>query len=342
MSSGWKCIPTAPGGVPRCSALSGRPRAGAVLAHQGSQGRCIGKEGLRQSGPSPGGQLRSDSPAAGNDLGAGLEGAPRAESRSLRETDRARFRVDLVEDLAEQRQEFQCALATELVAVEDPDPRRFGQRRDDPAEELKGDRDSAKQAEEIGTGLLLGQLKSCLTSEASELLVVEVAPGRGLADVEAPRRLGQALLDHGGTWWPTLPMPRAGGTGPASTGPCARWPSRIDNLGGAVAAVTAGLLPGAWWAVSLVHPCFPGSKRGLSSWPAEAGYEAEGWWHSVAHNPDGARIRVGSFHRRLSTYLNAFLGSGLVLERVTEPPRGLPELLTLAWRKPDRAERRPA
>jgi hypothetical protein len=36
----------------------------------------------------------------------------------------------------------------------------------------------------------------------------------------------------------------------------------------------------------------------------------------------GFRGKVGSNHRRLSTYLNAMIGHGLTLERVAEPPPG--------------------
>jgi SAM-dependent methyltransferase len=111
----------------------------------------------------------------------------------------------------------------------------------------------------------------------------------------------------------------------------------IADLQGTIAAVTAALRPGGWLLVSMVHPCFPGDRAvgqsGLPSWPPEGGYCAEGWWISPDHHPDGARIRVGSYHRRLSTYVNAFLDAGLVLERMIEPARDLPVLLALSCRK---------
>jgi hypothetical protein len=83
----------------------------------------------------------------------------------------------------------------------------------------------------------------------------------------------------------------------------------------------------------LVHPCFPGNEAGLSSWPPERDYFAEGFWSSSRHNPDGVRIRVGSNHRTVSTYINAAIDAGLVLERVIEPPGPVPMLLILACRR---------
>jgi len=107
----------------------------------------------------------------------------------------------------------------------------------------------------------------------------------------------------------------------------------IEHLALTIAAVAACLLPGGWFLASLVHPCFPGSQKGLPSWPPELGYGAEGWWHSPEHNPDGIRLRVGSFHRRLSTYLNCLTDAGLAIDKVVEPAGELPMLLVLAARK---------
>ncbi len=94
----------------------------------------------------------------------------------------------------------------------------------------------------------------------------------------------------------------------------------IDDLAGALSTVTAVLRPGGWFAASIVHPCFPGNELGCSSWPPGQGYDSEGWWTSPDHNPDGARIRVGATHRKLSTFLNALLDAGLDAERFVEPP----------------------
>jgi SAM-dependent methyltransferase len=104
----------------------------------------------------------------------------------------------------------------------------------------------------------------------------------------------------------------------------------IDDLAGALSAVRTVLRPGGWFVASIVHPCFPGSETGRSSWPPGAGYESEGWWTSPDHNPDGARIRVGATHRKLSTVLNALLDAGLEAERFIEPPAPVPTFLL--WR----------
>lgn len=111
----------------------------------------------------------------------------------------------------------------------------------------------------------------------------------------------------------------------------------IDDLDGALNSVARAVEQGAPFLASLVHPCFPGNEVGLSSWPPEASYFSEGFWHSPHHNPDGARIRLGSNHRTLSTYLNAIIGAGLVLERVIEPVAAVPTFLVLACRgaRPD-------
>jgi SAM-dependent methyltransferase len=109
----------------------------------------------------------------------------------------------------------------------------------------------------------------------------------------------------------------------------------IDNLDGTVAVVAQVLRPGGRFLASLVNPCFPGNDVGLSSWPPE-GYEAEGYWTSPDHDPEGVRIRVGSNHRKLSTYLNLLIDTGLHLERVVEPGAPLSTWLVLACRNEKR------
>lgn len=104
----------------------------------------------------------------------------------------------------------------------------------------------------------------------------------------------------------------------------------IDDLSGALATVATVLRPGGWFVASIVHPCFPGNDKGLSSWPTEGGYDAEGWWTSPDHNPNGARIRVGATHRKLSTYFNDLHDAGLEMERIVEPAAPIPTFLL--WR----------
>lgn len=104
----------------------------------------------------------------------------------------------------------------------------------------------------------------------------------------------------------------------------------IDDLTGTLSAVAAVLRPGGWFVASILHPCFPGNQEGRSSWPPGQGYDAEGWWTSPDHNPDGVRTRVGATHRKLSTFLNALLDAGLVAERFVEPSAPVPTFLL--WR----------
>lgn len=110
----------------------------------------------------------------------------------------------------------------------------------------------------------------------------------------------------------------------------------IDDLQHTVGAVGRVVRSGGWFVVSMVHPCFPGNEAGLSSWPPEASYFDEGWWGSTDHNPDGVRIRVGSSHRTLSTYLNALTEAGFSLDRAVEPPAPVPTFLLLRWRRAER------
>lgn len=41
----------------------------------------------------------------------------------------------------------------------------------------------------------------------------------------------------------------------------------IDDLAGTLSTVTTVLRRGGWFVTSIVHPCFPGSETGESSWP---------------------------------------------------------------------------
>ena len=83
----------------------------------------------------------------------------------------------------------------------------------------------------------------------------------------------------------------------------------------------------------MVHPCFPGNDAGLSSWPPDATYFNEGRWTSDAHNPDGVRIRVGSSHRTISTYVNTLINAGFVVERLEEPQAPVPMILLIRCRR---------
>ena len=104
----------------------------------------------------------------------------------------------------------------------------------------------------------------------------------------------------------------------------------IEDLAGALAAVAAAVRPGGWFVCSLFHPCFPGNETARSSWPTEDGYAAERWWIT---DGDGVRGRVGAHHRRLSTYLNAIVDAGFVVERIDEGTFRVPTILVVRARR---------
>jgi 2-polyprenyl-3-methyl-5-hydroxy-6-metoxy-1,4-benzoquinol methylase len=107
----------------------------------------------------------------------------------------------------------------------------------------------------------------------------------------------------------------------------------IEDIAATFNAVAGTVRRGGWFVVSMVHPCFPGNDAGLSSWPPDRSYFDEGRWTSTDHNPDGVRIRVGSSHRTISTYLNTLIDAGLAIERVVEPYAPVPTILLVACRR---------
>jgi 2-polyprenyl-3-methyl-5-hydroxy-6-metoxy-1,4-benzoquinol methylase len=107
----------------------------------------------------------------------------------------------------------------------------------------------------------------------------------------------------------------------------------IDDLVRAVNAVRFTIRRGGWFVMSMVHPCFPGNEAGLPSWPPHASYFTEGRWTSTDHNLDGVRIRVGSTHRTMSTYLNTLIDAGFGIERVVEPDADVPMILLIGCRR---------
>lgn len=108
----------------------------------------------------------------------------------------------------------------------------------------------------------------------------------------------------------------------------------IDDLDGAVATAATVLRPGGWLSISVFHPCYPGgpegSWSGLPSWPPDHGYAHEGWW--TTRGP-GVRGRAGANHRRLSTYLNAVIRAGFVLEELAERGETVPVNLVVRARR---------
>lgn len=94
--------------------------------------------------------------------------------------------------------------------------------------------------------------------------------------------------------------------------------SDIDNLDGALATIHRTLKPGAPFAFSILHPCFPGGATVSGAWPTNSTYYDERFW--LADGPSsGLRRRVGANHRMLSTYLNALTHHGLRLTETAEP-----------------------
>jgi SAM-dependent methyltransferase len=147
--------------------------------------------------------------------------------------------------------------------------------------------------------------------------MLDKARATGPADIAYVR----ADVTRHPSWWDGRPF--AGCT-------CEMALMDIDDLTGTLSTVTTVLRQGGWFVVSIVHPCFPGSERGRSSWPPGEGYEGEGWWTSPDHSPEGVRIRVGATHRKLATVLNALFDAGLETERFVEPPAPVP--IYLLWR----------
>jgi SAM-dependent methyltransferase len=102
--------------------------------------------------------------------------------------------------------------------------------------------------------------------------------------------------------------------------------SDIDDLDGFLATVARVLRSGGPFGFSLLHPCFPGLGDDVSAdWPPDGGYYNEGYWRSEGAASD-LRRAVGSNHRMLSTYVNAFAAHGLVLDALAE--RAMPGITT--------------
>lgn len=96
----------------------------------------------------------------------------------------------------------------------------------------------------------------------------------------------------------------------------------IPDLGAVLAAVRRVVRPGGGFVAVISHPCFlaplaetvqlPGGRPGR----VVPSYLHEQFWRSS--NPRGVR-RAGTYHRTLSTYLNALVRHGFALEEAVEP-----------------------
>ena len=97
----------------------------------------------------------------------------------------------------------------------------------------------------------------------------------------------------------------------------------IPDMHATFCAVYRVLRNEGWFVFSLTHPCFqaPNSfwtenKDGVT-YRAVRDYFTEQFWRSA--NPNGVRGQVGAYHRTLSTYINALMEIGLLIERFVEP-----------------------
>jgi SAM-dependent methyltransferase len=94
--------------------------------------------------------------------------------------------------------------------------------------------------------------------------------------------------------------------------------SDIDDLDGCLRTVTRSLRPGGRFVFAILHPCFAGGGDVSGSWPSTGRYADEGWW-SADGERSTLRRQVGANHRRLSTYMNALVRSGLAIDALSEP-----------------------
>ncbi|WP_157536657.1 class I SAM-dependent methyltransferase [Kitasatospora mediocidica] len=113
--------------------------------------------------------------------------------------------------------------------------------------------------------------------------------------------------------------------------------NNVPDLDAALTAAQRVLSPGGRLAFTIPHPCFEAPH---AAWTDSAqgrprrvvgDYVSEGFWRS--DNPQGVR-RAGNQHRQLSTYLNALVAHGFLLEATAEPAAG-PQV---AAEQPQRAQ----
>jgi 2-polyprenyl-3-methyl-5-hydroxy-6-metoxy-1,4-benzoquinol methylase len=95
----------------------------------------------------------------------------------------------------------------------------------------------------------------------------------------------------------------------------------IPALAPTLHSVARILRPGGWFVFAILHPCFHTPLSGEMETPEGTvrtigKYFVEGHWRSDTRvGPPG---KVGSYHRTLSTYVNALIDAGLLLTHLSE------------------------
>ncbi len=94
--------------------------------------------------------------------------------------------------------------------------------------------------------------------------------------------------------------------------------SDIDDLDGAVAAISGAMRPRGTFVFSILHPCFGGGTDIAGSWPTAGSYYDEGHW-TAQDARSTLRRQVGAHHRMLSTYVGTLRRCDLWPDQVAEP-----------------------
>jgi 2-polyprenyl-3-methyl-5-hydroxy-6-metoxy-1,4-benzoquinol methylase len=179
-----------------------------------------------------------------------------------------------------------------------------------------------------------------LVASPAGLRILDVACGHGRVTRELARRgadvtgmdISRALLDKASRAEQSQPLRIAYRRADLTTGAlpnagrfdlvtCNFGLSDVDDLSPALQAIADALRPGGRFVFSILHPCFPGGGEVSGAWSADSRYGDEGYW--VPRGTESSlRRRVGATHRKLSTYLNALIDSGFVIDRLIEPDPG--------------------